>query len=91
MIECAFYIELDLKVTKEDLSDLKKIIPKGPYCYSGSRNPNDNNYKPCPFWYLIGKDNAYGYCSYLGISDKTNNTHLWDQIKVCIINTSYDK
>ena len=90
----------DLKHTGEDnLLDCviypKDIIPHGPYCYFGSRNPADNSYKPCPYWSWVEKKNAS--CSYLGIEDnlEDKNGHepmaLWDQLKECDINSRYEE
>jgi hypothetical protein len=53
--------------TKKDTS----LIPKGYYCYSGSRSPSDTSYKPCPYWEMR-KDatgEPYGYCHFLELGD----------------------
>jgi len=78
--------------TKINETDAKKMIPHGPYCYFGSRNPAAKNYKPCPFWDLRGKDNRYGYCSYLdrGDDSKDSTLCLWDQVKECGINNEWE-
>jgi len=75
-----------------DRKDPRKVIPHGPYCYSGTRNPADNNYIPCPYWELRGTiEEHYGCCSYLDISDDDHESfsHLWDQVKECGINNEY--
>lgn len=74
-----------------DNKDHRKIIPKGPYCYFGSRNPSDKSYKPCPYWSLRGADRD-GYCSFLEIGDHDPNGSLclWDQVKECGINCDYE-
>ena len=69
-------MELNLSEKNINLKDLQLIIPEGPYCYFGSRNPSDNNYKPCPFWDLVGKDNEFGYCSYLERGDDSEVSTL---------------
>jgi hypothetical protein len=88
------------------------IIPKGHYCYHGSRSPSDPNYKPCPYWEMKvdEKDEPYGYCHFLELGDldftrkvailkKGQPTTyeeisgaglLWDQVKECNENNSYD-
>ncbi len=42
------------------------VIPKGPYCYSGSRGRGK-----CPFWSISSEyPNQYnGYCAFLGKGD----------------------
>lgn len=49
----------------------KSLIPSGPYCYSGSRAPNDPNYKVCPYWdYFDGEDGEIiGYCHFIEKGD----------------------
>ncbi len=78
--------------TKIHEVDLEKMIPPGPYCYFGSRNPADKSYKACPFWDLRGEDNRYGYCSHLDRGDDSEDATLclFDQVKECGINTEYD-
>jgi len=74
-----------------NIEDAKKIIPHGPYCYFGSRNPAAENYKPCPFWELREYDSRYGYCSYLDRGDDSEHASLclWDQVKECGVNGDY--
>ena len=51
-------------------------IPPGQYCYFGSRAPNDEVYRSCPYW-SVRKDwpkQADGYCSYLGWGDMDSNS-----------------
>ena len=59
----------------------KSVIPQStPYCYSGSRAPNDPNYKPCPYWKWLGEGKAR--CDYLDIEDGEGPIDLlWDQVK----------
>ena len=71
-------------------ADLKESIPKGPYCYSGTRCPDDPNYKVCTYWKWLGEGRAR--CIYLDIEDGKEDIHgdeplaLWDQLKECGIN-----
>ena len=83
---------MELKLSEKNITktDLKLIIPKGPYCYFGSRNPADKSYKPCPFWDLRGENNEFGYCSHLDRGDDTGALCLADQVKECGINYDYD-
>lgn len=77
-----------------DNGDPREVIPKGPYCYSGTRNPADKNYKPCPYWEIRGtEEEYYGCCTYLDIADDDGEGfgHLWDQVKECGINSDYDE
>ena len=63
------------------------IIPRGPFCYFGSRNPTYKSYAPCPYWDLKGDGkNQVGYCAYL---KKEDAIRLRDQIKICKINYEY--
>ena len=60
-------------------------IPEGCYCHSGSYI--------CPFWYLDGDMN--GGCHYLKhddnyYADRDYFTLLFDMVKECGINWSYD-
>ena len=81
-------------MSEQNNIDPKEVIPTGPYCYSGTRNPSDNRYKPCPYWRHLGEQN--GECLYLGIQDYEENEHgetslaLWDQVKECGINNDWD-
>ena len=72
----------------------KDSIPHGPYCYSGSRNPADKNYKPCPYWEMFPEteeSGAKGHCSYLAKTDGDSGFDLlWDQVKECGINYDYE-
>ena len=77
-------------------------IPKGSYCYHGSRAPNDSNYSPCPFWELREikegefTGEKFGYCTLLNIGDfsydETQETSLLliDQIKECNLNSDFE-
>jgi hypothetical protein len=53
--------------TKKDTS----VIPKGHYCYHGSRSPSDPHYKPCVYWEMKqdGEGEPYGYCNFLELGD----------------------
>lgn len=55
----------------EEIPKDKRLIPDGHYCYSGSRDPGDKNYKPCPFWSMRkdSKGEPFGYCSFLEKGD----------------------
>jgi hypothetical protein len=50
-------------------------IPRGSYCYSGSRAPGSKKYRPCPYWKRREDwpDQADGYCSFLGYGDMDTN------------------
>jgi nicotinamide-nucleotide adenylyltransferase len=49
----------------------KRLIPYGPYCYSGSRSPNNKSYKPCIYWDMVEGDNgeSIGYCHFIEKGD----------------------
>ena len=63
----------------------EKEIPKGCYCYQGTRALGDNNFKVCPYWTMtIG---GVGFCKLLELSDGDDDvTALFDQVKECGIN-----
>ena len=70
------------------------VIPKGHYCYSSSRSPQDPKYKPCPYW-SIRKDKPSqlnGYCDFLKRGDWEGKSTglLWDQCKECGINDDWE-
>jgi len=78
----------------------KKIIPKGPYCYTILKITGFNEYipritiKPCPY-HCIKEDHEKqnnGYCSLLKIGDWMDNASglLFDHIKECGINDKRD-
>jgi len=74
----------------------EEVIPFGPYCYFGSRNPADKTYKPCPYWEFVpaeNEDERYkGRCNHLNITDGDSGFDLlWDQVKECDINYDYDE
>jgi len=68
-------------------SDVKVLIPKGPYCYG-------SNGIICPFWRKNNKkaDELSGYCELLEIGDWMGDGmgDLWQQIKECSINEGWD-
>ena len=85
---------LKKKIKKEDI-DISKI-PPGPYCYFSSRCPDDLKFKPCPYWDCDPDKGSqeFGYCHYLqrGDWEEINGMGLlWDQVKECGINTSWEK
>jgi hypothetical protein len=51
------------------------VIPEGPYCYFGSRNPACKTYKECPYWDSIEglHHQECGYCHFLGRGDYDKN------------------
>lgn len=51
-------------------------IPRGDYCYFGSRAPGNKKYRRCPYWRTIDDwpEQADGYCDYLGYGDMDTNT-----------------
>ena len=82
-----------MEKTKEIIEMLKHpedYIPYGYYCYFGCRNPEDPNYKRCPFWASNpeAEEQDDGYCHYLGCGDWEDPGLglLWDQCKECNIN-----
>ena len=71
-------------ITIRNENVIKRIIPKGPYCY------DENGL--CPFWDAhpeMGKQ-SYGYCNYIQKGDwmSGGTMLLWDQCKECGINDS---
>jgi len=55
-------------------------IPVGSYCYHGSRNPNDKNYRPCPYW---GFEDKHYVCKYLNRKESEKvSIFLFDQVKI---------
>lgn len=73
----------------------ERVIPRGMYCYEGSRNPASKTYKPCVFWSINKKKaeryesvQAAGYCGFLKSGDWMRKAGglLFDQVKECGIN-----
>ena len=68
------------------------VIPTGCYCY--------DNKGVCPYWscekvyegidWLKMRPTYYGKCSFLNISDHKETLSLFDQVKECGINDSWD-
>lgn len=51
------------------------FVPRGDYCYKGSRAPNNKKYKECPYWDYIEElpEQESGYCHYLKYGDNDIN------------------
>jgi len=77
----------------------KLVVPKGVYCYKIRKIDYDNTLsdgKPiirtnrCPYWSWDRRypDEDVGYCKYLNLSDRDENSNglIWDQIKECGVN-----
>lgn len=65
----------------------ERLVPEGPYCYT--RRP-DGSIKACPYHFGCPEapEQAWGYCSYLGVGDWMDEGTflLWDSCKECGIN-----
>ena len=70
----------------------EKEIPKGHYCYFGSRSPGDKKYKPCKYWGIDKSKPSQdcGFCTLTNSKDWLDDDHLWDQLKSCGINEDND-
>jgi hypothetical protein len=62
-------------------------IPPGPYCYYGSRDPKDGNFKKCPYWRKVpgAPYQEDGGCTFLNTTDEKSEHIglLFDRVKEC--------
>ena len=79
---------------------LRIVVPKGDYCYKLKKIKYDKErslpfmqIKTCPYWTFDKRylDEGVGYCKYLKVGDKDENSQglLWDQVKECGINEQH--
>lgn len=73
------------------IKSIQAVIPKGIYCYSEARGRGR-----CPYWKHVESDKK-GYtvrarCDLLDIEDEypQDLSLLWDQVKLCRMNESFD-
>jgi hypothetical protein len=75
------------------MTSLDDIIPHGLYCYSLLGEVSEHNtpkQRTCPYWSL--KSPGVGECKLVGDDDDDNGYGLlWDQVKDCRINISFDE
>jgi hypothetical protein len=91
MIDKRLKFHHKFNITEDMWINPGEYIPDGMYCYTY----RDDEYYPCPFHNHNAEeeDQNDGYCAYLNMGDWMDKSSglLWDQIKDCNINDSWEE